>query len=112
MDFDTSVKTVSLLVREEGAFAVSCPLYFFVFQDKELYLLDDPLSAVDQQVASHLFHRCITGVLKHKTRILCTHHTRYLACCQTTRSAALQQASQHRGMQTGGGRGDGRVHPG
>ena len=45
-------------------------------QDKAVYLLDDPLAAVDAHVASHLYTHCITGLLRHKTRILCTHHHR------------------------------------
>lgn len=49
-----------------------------VYQDKSLYLLDDPISAVDQHVASYLHDRCIMGELVGKTRILCTHHTKYL----------------------------------
>ncbi|XP_076803654.1 ATP-binding cassette sub-family C member 10-like isoform X2 [Clavelina lepadiformis] len=49
-----------------------------VYQDKCLYLLDDPLSAVDQHVALHLYQQCIVGILRKKTRILCTHHTKYL----------------------------------
>nr|XP_009685033.1 PREDICTED: multidrug resistance-associated protein 7 [Struthio camelus australis] len=49
-----------------------------VYQGKELYLLDDPLAAVDADVANHLMQKCILGVLKHKTRILCTHRTEFL----------------------------------
>ncbi|XP_009990379.1 PREDICTED: multidrug resistance-associated protein 7 [Tauraco erythrolophus] len=49
-----------------------------VYQDKELYLLDDPLAAVDADVANHLMQKCILGVLKHKTRILCTHRMEFL----------------------------------
>ncbi|XP_063094892.1 ATP-binding cassette sub-family C member 10 isoform X2 [Cavia porcellus] len=49
-----------------------------VYQEKELYLLDDPLAAVDADVASHLLHKCILGVLSHTTRLLCTHRTEYL----------------------------------
>ncbi|CAH1791548.1 unnamed protein product [Owenia fusiformis] len=49
-----------------------------VYQDKDVYLLDDPLSAVDAHVAAHLFHQCIMGALKDRTRILCTHHIKYL----------------------------------
>ncbi|XP_062428026.1 ATP-binding cassette sub-family C member 10 isoform X4 [Rhea pennata] len=49
-----------------------------VYQEKELYLLDDPLAAVDADVANHLMQKCILGVLKHKTRILCTHRTECL----------------------------------
>ncbi|NXD78404.1 MRP7 protein, partial [Halcyon senegalensis] len=49
-----------------------------VYQEKELYLLDDPLAAVDADVANHLMQKCILGVLKHKTRILCTHRMEFL----------------------------------
>ncbi|NXI60347.1 MRP7 protein, partial [Chloroceryle aenea] len=49
-----------------------------VYQEKELYLLDDPLAAVDADVANHLMQKCILGILKHKTRILCTHRTEFL----------------------------------
>ncbi|XP_067833265.1 ATP-binding cassette sub-family C member 10 [Heptranchias perlo] len=49
-----------------------------VYMDKDLYLLDDPLAAVDAHVASHLWDNCIMGILKHKTIILCTHRTEFL----------------------------------
>ncbi|XP_010013553.1 PREDICTED: multidrug resistance-associated protein 7 [Nestor notabilis] len=49
-----------------------------VYQEKDFYLLDDPLAAVDAEVANHLMQKCILGVLKHKTRILCTHRTEFL----------------------------------
>ncbi|XP_021347494.1 multidrug resistance-associated protein 7-like isoform X1 [Mizuhopecten yessoensis] len=49
-----------------------------LYQDKEVYLLDDPLAAVDAHVAQHLYDRCIMGLLRNKTRILCTHHTKFL----------------------------------
>ncbi|NXR89260.1 MRP7 protein, partial [Hypocryptadius cinnamomeus] len=49
-----------------------------VYQEKELYLLDDPLAAVDADVANHIMQKCIFGVLKHKTRVLCTHRTEFL----------------------------------
>eukprot|EP00117_Sycon_ciliatum_P032486 scpid8147/ scgid4352/ Multidrug resistance-associated protein 7; ATP-binding cassette sub-family C member 10 len=49
------------------------------YQDKDIYLLDDPLAAVDVHVAQHLFRRCIAGLMSTKTRILCTHHLQFLA---------------------------------
>ncbi|NXO61500.1 MRP7 protein, partial [Phainopepla nitens] len=49
-----------------------------IYQEKELYLLDDPLAAVDADVANHIMWKCIFGVLKHKTRVLCTHRTEFL----------------------------------
>ncbi|KAM4772481.1 ATP-binding cassette sub-family C member 10 [Rhinophrynus dorsalis] len=49
-----------------------------VYQEKEVYLLDDPLAAVDADVASHLMDKCILGILRGRTRILCTHRTELL----------------------------------
>ncbi|XP_029925836.1 multidrug resistance-associated protein 4-like isoform X2 [Myripristis murdjan] len=49
-----------------------------VYQDADIYLLDDPLSAVDAEVGRHLFEQCICGLLKNKTRILVTHQLQYL----------------------------------
>ncbi|CAF1242551.1 unnamed protein product [Adineta steineri] len=49
-----------------------------VYQDKNIYLLDDPLSAVDVHVARHLFSHCIRDILKYKTRILCTHQIQFI----------------------------------
>lgn len=39
----------------------------------DLYLLDDPLSAVDAHVGRHLFDTCICGLLQDRTRVLVTH---------------------------------------
>ncbi|XP_078402042.1 ATP-binding cassette sub-family C member 4 isoform X2 [Cetorhinus maximus] len=50
-----------------------------MYQDADIYLLDDPLSAVDAEVGRHLFEQCITGVLKNKPRILVTHQLQYLS---------------------------------
>lgn len=44
-----------------------------VYSDRELYLLDDPLSAVDTQVGKHIFEECINNVLWGKTVTLVTH---------------------------------------
>ena len=49
-----------------------------LFQNKSVYLLDDPLAAVDAYVAKHLFDQCVLGLLAKKTRILCTHHVKFL----------------------------------
>uniref|UniRef100_A0A8D2L3E2 Uncharacterized protein n=1 Tax=Varanus komodoensis TaxID=61221 RepID=A0A8D2L3E2_VARKO len=47
-----------------------------VYSNADLYLLDDPLSAVDVHVGKHLFEEVIgpSGLLKNKTRILVTHN--------------------------------------
>ena len=44
-----------------------------VYSDADIYLLDDPLSAVDPQVANAIFKECILGALKNKCVILVTH---------------------------------------
>ncbi|XP_046984857.1 ATP-binding cassette sub-family C member 4-like isoform X1 [Schistocerca americana] len=49
-----------------------------VYSNADIYLLDDPLSAVDTHVGKHLFNECICGYLEQKTRILVTHQLQYL----------------------------------
>ncbi|XP_061222665.1 multidrug resistance-associated protein 1-like isoform X6 [Neopsephotus bourkii] len=51
-----------------------------VYSNADLYLLDDPLSAVDVHVGKHLFEKIIgpSGLLKNKTRILVTHNVTFL----------------------------------
>ncbi|XP_054556333.1 multidrug resistance-associated protein 1-like isoform X3 [Talpa occidentalis] len=47
-----------------------------VYSGADIYLLDDPLSAVDVHVGKQLFEKVIgsSGLLKNKTRILVTHN--------------------------------------
>ncbi|XP_018575091.1 multidrug resistance-associated protein 4-like [Anoplophora glabripennis] len=49
-----------------------------VYRDVDIYLLDDPLSAVDIHVSKHLYDECINGYLVNKTRILVTHQVHHL----------------------------------
>ncbi|OAD54195.1 hypothetical protein WN48_08258 [Eufriesea mexicana] len=49
-----------------------------LYIDADIYLLDDPLSAVDTHVGSRIVDECICGFLKGKTRILVTHQVQYL----------------------------------
>ena len=44
-----------------------------VYSDADIYLLDDPLSAVDPEVANAIFKDCVTGILADKIVILVTH---------------------------------------
>jgi ABC-type nitrate/sulfonate/bicarbonate transport system, ATPase component len=44
-----------------------------VYAEKDIFLLDDPLSAVDAQVARNIFSRCIKNKLNGKTVLLVTH---------------------------------------
>ncbi|KAL8175271.1 UNVERIFIED_CONTAM: Multidrug resistance-associated protein 1 [Gekko kuhli] len=51
-----------------------------VYCNADVYLLDDPLSAVDAHVGKHIFEQVIgpKGILKNKTRVLVTHGVSYL----------------------------------
>lgn len=49
-----------------------------VYRKADIYLLDDPLSAVDTHVGKHIFERCIQDFLKDKIRVLVTHQLQYL----------------------------------
>ncbi|XP_014219727.1 multidrug resistance-associated protein 4-like [Copidosoma floridanum] len=49
-----------------------------VYRDADVYLLDDPLSAVDSDVGQTLFQKCIKEHLAAKTRVLVTHQIQYL----------------------------------
>ena len=44
-----------------------------VYADADLYLLDDPLSAVDFKVGQHIFKTCFKDLLGEKVRVLTSH---------------------------------------
>ena len=49
-----------------------------LYVDADIYLMDDPLSAVDAHVGRHLVDEAINGFLRGKIRILVTHQLQYL----------------------------------
>ena len=53
-----------------------------LYSEADIYLLDDPLSAVDPQVASDIFADCIRGFLKDKLVVLVTHQLQFLTNVQ------------------------------
>ncbi|XP_020292124.1 probable multidrug resistance-associated protein lethal(2)03659 isoform X2 [Pseudomyrmex gracilis] len=85
-DFETLPQQDQTLVGDRGT-ALSggqrarVNLARAVYRNADIYLLDDPLSAVDTHVAKHIFDNCISGYLKNKTRILVTHQLQYLKQC-------------------------------
>nr|XP_010972726.1 canalicular multispecific organic anion transporter 1 isoform X1 [Camelus dromedarius] len=50
------------------------------YQNTDIYILDDPLSAVDAHVGKHIFNKVLgpSGLLKGKTRLLVTHSIHFL----------------------------------
>ena len=49
-----------------------------VYQDKEIYLMDDPISALDAHVRKQIIQNVYFGILKDRTRILVTHAIDFL----------------------------------
>uniref|UniRef100_A0A0N5CDG6 Multidrug resistance-associated protein 1 n=1 Tax=Strongyloides papillosus TaxID=174720 RepID=A0A0N5CDG6_STREA len=51
-----------------------------VYSNSDIYLLDDPLSAVDSHVGKHIFDKVIGpfGILRNKTRVLVTNNVHIL----------------------------------
>ena len=52
-----------------------------IYSNADIVLLDDPLSAVDPEVASRIFFDCIRGFLKNKLVVLVTHQLQFLESC-------------------------------
>lgn len=52
--------------------------YRAVYRIADIYLLDDPLAAVDSHTGKKLFDECVCGFLMGSTRILVTHQLQYL----------------------------------
>ncbi|KAG0270358.1 hypothetical protein DFQ27_008373 [Actinomortierella ambigua] len=49
-----------------------------VYFDADMVVMDDPLSAVDAHVGKHLWHRCVLGELRGRTRVIATHQLHVL----------------------------------
>ena len=48
-----------------------------LYSDSDIYLFDDPISALDAHVGRNIMNNCICDYLKDKTRILVTHAIQY-----------------------------------
>jgi ABC-type multidrug transport system fused ATPase/permease subunit len=63
-----------------------------VYEDADIYIFDDPLSALDAEVSNKLFKDCIKGALSSKTRVLVTHQLSVLS--QVDRVIIMQQNNE------------------
>ncbi|XP_045395744.1 ATP-binding cassette sub-family C member 5 isoform X3 [Lemur catta] len=52
-----------------------------LYSDRSIYILDDPLSALDAHVGNHIFNSAIRKHLKSKTVLFVTHQLQYLVDC-------------------------------
>ena len=49
-----------------------------VYADADVYLLDDPLSAVDSKVGDHIFSQCICDLLHDKIKVMVTYSEKHM----------------------------------
>ena len=49
-----------------------------IYSDSDIYLFDDPLSALDAHVGEHIFNEVIKDYLKDKTVLIATHALQYI----------------------------------
>ncbi|XP_058238228.1 ATP-binding cassette sub-family C member 12 isoform X1 [Hemibagrus wyckioides] len=78
-----------------------------VYSNRDILLLDDPLSAVDAHVGKHIFEECIKKELKGKTVILVTHQLQYLEFCDAVlllENGKIKEAGPHSVLMKANGR--------
>uniref|UniRef100_A0A4D5R9Z5 ABC protein, subfamily ABCC n=1 Tax=Scolopendra viridis TaxID=118503 RepID=A0A4D5R9Z5_SCOVI len=66
-----------------------------VYSNRDIYLLDDPLSAVDAHVGKHIFDQCVRGVLRGKSILFVTHQLQYLSSCDSVLLMKGGQIAEH-----------------
>ncbi|QQP39306.1 ATP-binding cassette sub-family C member 7, partial [Caligus rogercresseyi] len=49
-----------------------------IYQDKDIYLIDDVFASLDPNVGARIYNEVMLDLLKKKTRILCTHNPQYV----------------------------------
>ena len=49
-----------------------------VYADCDIYLLDNPLAALDMNVSNHIFKHCILGLLSNKVRLMASHQESHM----------------------------------
>ncbi|XP_018604187.1 ATP-binding cassette sub-family C member 5 isoform X2 [Scleropages formosus] len=52
-----------------------------LYSNRAIYILDDPLSALDAHVGNHIFNNVIKKQLRQKTTLFVTHQLQYLVDC-------------------------------
>ncbi|XP_076011422.1 ATP-binding cassette sub-family C member 12 [Genypterus blacodes] len=77
-----------------------------VYSNRDIFLLDDPLSAVDAHVGKHIFEECIKKALKGKSIILVTHQLQYLEFCDSILvmvDGQIEEAGNHKDLMNADG---------
>ncbi|XP_063061606.1 multidrug resistance-associated protein 5 isoform X2 [Engraulis encrasicolus] len=69
-----------------------------LYSDRAIYVLDDPLSALDAHVGNHIFNNAIRKHLRQKTVIFVTHQLQYLVDCDEVifmREGSITEQGSH-----------------
>ncbi|KAI5069363.1 hypothetical protein GOP47_0015664 [Adiantum capillus-veneris] len=69
-----------------------------LYSDADIYLLDDPFSAVDAHTAANLFNDCVMGAMAEKTVVLVTHQVEFLPtvdCILVMQGGEIQQSGRY-----------------
>lgn len=66
-----------------------------LYSERPILLLDDPLSAVDACVGSHVFNKAIRGAAKGRTVLFITHQLQYLPHCDDVVLMRDGQIAEH-----------------
>ncbi|XP_052623445.1 ABC transporter C family member 3 isoform X2 [Lactuca sativa] len=66
-----------------------------LYQDADIYLFDDPFSAVDAHTGSHIFKKCMLDFLKSKTVIYVTHQVEFLPDADLILDGRITQAGKY-----------------
>ncbi|XP_048400660.1 ATP-binding cassette sub-family C member 5-like isoform X2 [Stegostoma tigrinum] len=74
-----------------------------LYSDRDTFLLDDPLSAVDAHVGAHMFIHAIKSGMKGKTVLFVTHQLQYLVDCDEVlfmRDGCIAEQGTHEELMT------------
>ncbi|TRY99951.1 hypothetical protein DNTS_010308 [Danionella cerebrum] len=72
-----------------------------LYSNRDIYILDDPLSALDTHVGNHIFNNAIKKQLQGKTVIFVTHQLQYLVDCDDVifmRDGSITEQGSHENL--------------
>ncbi|XP_066541768.1 multidrug resistance-associated protein 5 [Hoplias malabaricus] len=72
-----------------------------LYSNRDIYVLDDPLSALDAHVGNHIFNNAIRKQLRGKTIIFVTHQLQYLVDCDDVifmREGSIMEQGSHENL--------------
>ncbi|KAM0948533.1 putative ABC-type xenobiotic transporter [Dioscorea sansibarensis] len=98
MDSEKYEEIISRGVNLSGDQKQRIQLTRAVYQDCDIYLLDDVFSAVDAHTCSEIFKECVRRALKEKTVVLVTHQVDFLHnadCILVMREGMIVQSGKY-----------------